>query len=133
MEEVLHNILIHTYNADPLLRGQAEVALKQFIISEGAVFALLSFLGNKTIHRDLRQAAAIIIKNKIFELWRTVPGDEEHEKVLLTPTDKDQAKSMLIETLLAETDNSIRGLIAEAVKSIAEVDYPERYRYFPSI
>ena len=123
MESALHDILIHTYNADPSLRKQAETALDQFVITDGALFVLLSFVGNQTMHRDLRQAAGIIIKNKICQLWREVAGDvnDPEQRVFLQPADKHQARGILLDVLLVETDNSIRGLMAEAIKSVAEV------------
>ena len=129
MESALHDILIHTYNADPSLRKQAETALDQFVITDGALFVLLSFVGNQTMHRDLRQAAGIIIKNKICQLWREVAGDvnDPEQRVFLQPADKHQARGILLDVLLVETDNSIRGLMAEAIKSVAEVTDPHSY------
>lgn len=131
MEAALHDILINTYNADPQLRSHAETALKAFIATEGALFALISFLGNQSIHRDLRQAAGIIVKNRISEIWREADlNDAQSATPLpkrLSAPEKETARQQLVNILLVETDNSIRGLIAESIKSVAEFDYPERW------
>jgi hypothetical protein len=129
MEARLQEILIHTYHADPQLRAQAEAALKQFVFSDGALFTILSFVGNQSIHRDLRQAAAIQLKNRITELWREAVDDPNDpvQKIHLSVVDKENARGLFLTVLLVETDNSIRGLLAEAVKSIADVDYPLKW------
>ena len=129
MESRLQEILIHTYHADPQLRAQAEAALKQFVFSENALFAILSFVGNQSIHRDLRQAAAIQLKNRITELWREAIDDptDPTQKIHLSLADKENARVAFLTVLLVETDNSIRGLLAEAVKSIADIDYPLKW------
>lgn len=129
MESRLQEILIHTYHADPQLRAQAEAALKQFVFSDGALFTILSFVGNSSVHRDLRQAAAIQLKNRITELWREAIDDPSDpiQKIYLSAADKENARVLFLNVLLVETDNSIRGLLAEAVKSIADVDYPTKW------
>jgi hypothetical protein len=131
MEAILQNILVNTYNPDKPLRAQAEDALKNFIFAEGAIFALLSLIGNQDIHRDLRQAGVINLKNKITELYA---GNKEfyseNRKIPLldlSEDDKTKIKSGLVNILLVENDNSIKGLIADCIKSVADIDFPERW------
>jgi hypothetical protein len=119
--EAVQEILIHTYHPDPNLRKHAEEALNHLITQPGSLFALLTFLGTRDFHRDLRQAAGIVVKNRIAEYWRRELGKGE-----LSDAEKEQAKTALVEILLAETDNSIRGLIAESIKAVGESDFPEK-------
>lgn len=72
------------------------------------------------------------MKNKILELYMGDTNPEENSKrkiplLNLLDSEKSRIKVILVEILLCEHDNSIKGLIAESIKNIAEVDYPERY------
>lgn len=44
----------------------------------------------------------------------------------LTLDEKNKVKAGLLAVLLDENDTSIKGLLAECIKSVAEIDYPER-------
>ena len=65
----IQSILVNTYNADHNLRLEAEAGLSQLLRREGALLQLLGFVGNRDFHRDLRQAASIVVKNRIREFW----------------------------------------------------------------
>jgi hypothetical protein len=121
MEEALEKILINTYNPDNLLRHQAEQALNQFEGTPGSLSTLVNFIGGTHRHRELRQAASIIIKNKIRDYW--VLDNPKHP---VTADERVFIKTRIVDVLLAELDNSIRGLVAEAIKVIAEFDYPDK-------
>eukprot|EP01036_Dinobryon_divergens_P048762 gene48762-65390_t len=85
-----------------------------------ALSCLICFIGNHEVHRDLRQAAAIAMKNNSKDIYRT-----DERMIPVSDHEKERAKSMLLEVLLAETDNSVRGLLAETTKNISEFEYPE--------
>ena len=62
----LEHILLNTYNPDTSLRSQAEASLAQYLCQPGSLHSMLMFLGNPDhVHRDLRQAAGIAVKNKL--------------------------------------------------------------------
>lgn len=149
-------------------------------VNLGAIFALLSLVGDQNVHRDLRQAGKLLylwmspeaysinciwgyfnfllrirglcsklltevvtyqwkhnnstgvisIKNKITELYAGNEFFGSKERLIpltdLTLDEKNRVKTGLLEVLLNENDNSIKGLLAECIKSVAEIDYPER-------
>jgi hypothetical protein len=123
MESILESILINTYNSDNQLRAQAEAALAQFLTANGALVALLNFISNTGNHRELRLATGIVIKNKLRDFW----SDETSKYPVLTMEEKEVVKVKLVDTLLVEMDNAIRGLIAECIRIVSESEYPERY------
>ena len=62
----LEHILLNTYNSDTHLRSQEEASLAQYLCQPGSLYNMLKFLGNPDhVHRDLRQAAGIAVKNKL--------------------------------------------------------------------
>jgi len=117
----LQSILVNTYNPDQALRKEAEALLKQFLYTPNALSILFQFIGDHNIHRDLRQAAAIFIKNNARDFFRI---DENAVNVL--ESEKEVAKVAVLEIILVETDNSVRGLLAETIRNIAEFEYPQR-------
>lgn len=122
MENILESILINTYNSDNLLRQQAETALAQFLLADGALIALLNFISNTSNHRELRQATGIVIKNKLRDYWS--PDSTQYR---LSAEEKEVVKVRLVEVLLVETENSIRGLVAECIRVTSEFEFPERW------
>lgn len=121
MEQALESILINTYNQNAELRAQAEAALGQFLATSGALIALLNFIGNTNNHRELRQATGLVIKNKMRDFW-----SEENKVYLITPEEREIVKARLIDILLVELDNSIRGILAEAIRIVSETDFPAK-------
>jgi hypothetical protein len=119
LEQLLEAILINTYNPNNTLRAQAEEGLKQFYTNLGSLTALMNFVGGKHRHRELRLAAAIQIKNKLRDYW--TPDTAIYPT---SPEEKERIKLAVIDILLVEPDNSLRGILAESVKLIAEYDFP---------
>lgn len=119
MEETLQNILINTYNPNNALRSQAEQALGLFVRERGALPAALRFIGNPNNHKELRQATGVFIKNNLRAVWT--------EEGRMNDQDKEAVKDGLIQVLLVETDNSIRGLLAEAIRMVSEFEFPAKW------
>jgi hypothetical protein len=73
----------------------------------------------------------ISMKNKITELYagntEFYSKDRKIPLIDLTLDEKNRVKIGLLTVLLSENDNSIKGLLAECIKAVAEIDYPERY------
>lgn len=71
------------------------------------------------------------MKNKITELYagntEFYSKDRKIPLIDLTLDEKNRVKIGLLTVLLSENDNSIKGLLAECIKAVAEIDYPERY------
>lgn len=115
--DTLEVILINTYNSNQILREQAEAALKQFIQTPGSCYHILLLVSNHTKHRDLRQAAEILLKNRLRGYWSSTDD-------LSTSIDEKIAfKSTLLQTLVSETDNSIKTLLAENIRTIGEFEF----------
>jgi hypothetical protein len=122
MADVLLNILSHTYHPDKMLRTQAEKALEDYLkAAPVALLALTQFVKNHTLDVGIRKAAAIQLKNKIKPFW------DPSNIGIFSQEQRDAVKSEVVLTILEETDNSIRRLLAEAFRKIMEFDYPERW------
>lgn len=122
MDLVLQEILINTYNPNQQLREGAEQALKQFLNTPGSLSALINTIGQPTVHREIRQATGLVIKNRLRDYWQTdspkcLPSSLEERQYL---------KSGLVQVLLGETDNSIRNILAEAIRVVSEYEFPTR-------
>jgi hypothetical protein len=122
MDNVIGQILIHTFHPDPALRDLAESNLKSFLGSPGAFVALLQFVSNQNISHDLRLSACIVIKNRSRDFWRSDGESTLH----ISEEDKVVAKDLLLNILLCETDNKARGMLAETIRVIAEFDFPSK-------
>lgn len=126
----LQNTLLHTYHPDPALRKHAEQTLEAYVTTGQALFTLLQVVSDPTTQaREVRQAAGIVVKNRIRALW-VQPLPDEHgntKPCLLQAQEKAQARGALVNVLLAESDTSVRGMVAEAFKTVADLDYPERW------
>eukprot|EP01039_Chlorochromonas_danica_P004922 gene4922-5403_t len=120
--EALTAILIDTYNPNPSLRQAAEKALQQFLATPGSLTILINTIGTVTIHVDIRKATALIIKNRLRDYWSTeekaLPSSEE---------EKAYFKHQVMVILLAEHDNSIRGILAESVRIASEFEFPQKW------
>jgi hypothetical protein len=123
MDTMIYEILINTYNADHILRNQAEVALGEFLHNHGAFSSLLGFIQNQDIDRDLRVAASIVAKNNARNFFRT---DQDESILPISPEEKESAKISIVEILLVETDNIIRGMLAETIRAMSEFEYPQK-------
>ena len=82
-------------------------------------------------HSNYYFPGVISIKNKITELYAgNAEFHNENRKIPLidlTVDEKTKVKSALVTVLLGENDNSIKGLLAECIKAVAEIDFPDRY------
>ena len=118
----LENVLINTYNPDHQLRVQAESALCEYLKTNGAAYQILLLVSNKAIHRDLRQAAEILLKNRLRGFWVESDGCSQ-----MSVQEKIDFKSTILQTLLNEEDNSIKSLLADNVRIICEYEYPDSW------
>ncbi len=116
--EYLENMLVHTYHPDKILRQQAEKALEDFASLPGSFTGLSQFLQRPNTPRELRQAAGILMKNRIRQAW---------ESEYLVRHEKESIKPMILDTLMNESDNSIRSLLSEIVRIVSEFDYPQSW------
>ncbi len=121
MEVALEGILINTYNPNQALRLQAEQALKQFLATAGSLAAIINCIGNLNMHRELRQATSLVLKNRLRDYY------SDGEKALPSSLEeKDYLKKKIVEIILVEMDNSIRGILAESIRIMAEFEFPQR-------
>lgn len=121
MEAALEGILINTYNPNQGLRKQAEQALQQFLATSGSLSAIINCIGNVNMHRELRQATSLVLKNRLRDYY------SEGDKALPAPqAEKDYLKQRIVQIILIETDNSIRGILAESIRIMAEFEFPQR-------
>ena len=138
MDTILHDILINTYNPNAQQRTEAEQALNFFLQSSGALYSLLTFISHHSHpnndndshqnsndsgnSRELRLAAAICVKNKSRDYYR-----RDELRIQITEEEKETCKELILTILLNETDNVIRGMLAESIRNISEFEYPQRF------
>ena len=123
MLDILQAILVNTFNPNSQIRLEAESNLNNFLTNTpSALTSLLLFIGSSSIHPDVRKAAAIVIKNNIKDFYR-----QDERAVAITLDEKERAKLALVDVMLVEVDNSIRGILAESIRNVAEFEYPERW------
>lgn len=122
MDVALQSILINTYNPNHDLRVEAERALQSFLNTPGSLTALISCIGNSNVHRELRQATGLLIKNRLRDYW----NNSEGKGLPATDVEKESLKHHLVSILLMETDNSIRGILAEAIRVVSEYEFPNK-------
>lgn len=97
MDTMIREILINTYNADPALRHEAENAFAEFLRNHGSFSALLAFVQNQSIERDLKVAAAIALKNNARKYFR----DDQDESILpISPEEKESVKTGMCLTMI---------------------------------
>lgn len=125
MDTILHDILINTYHPDYNLRSHAEQSLHYFLHNSGALYSILSFISNHEIERELRLAASICLKNNSRNFYRL-----DEAKISITDDEKESCKELLLNIQLIETDNVIRGMLAESIRNITEFEYPHRLDNF---
>jgi Zn-finger domain-containing protein len=125
MDVALEQILVNTYNPNSQLRLAAEQALQQFLITPGSLTALLQCIGNRSIHREIRQATGLVMKNRLRDYWST---DETARPKALpsSPEERELIKDGLVQVLLDESDNSIRNILAESIRVVGEYEFPQR-------
>ncbi len=128
MEAHLESILINTYNPNPVLRKQAEEALQQFVQTQGSLAAIINCIGNVQMHRELRQATAIVLKNRLRDYYSKdeKTGQPMSGSLPSSPEEREYLKQKIIAVLLVEQDNSIRGILAESIRIIAEFEFPQQ-------
>jgi beta-lactamase class A len=124
MDTVLRDILINTYNSNFQLRTEAEQSLNFFLQTSGALYSLLTFISlqnDESVDRELRLAAAICVKNKSRDYYR-----KDEAKISISDDEKETCKELILNVILSETDNVIRGMLAESIRNISEFEYPQR-------
>lgn len=92
---------------------------------------IILVLGKK-VRYEVRQAAAIVLKNICREGWAQRTHYAPYEEVpvqqpLLSDVDKEAVRTGLILALLEEVEKSMRGLFAETLHTIVIHDFPEKW------
>jgi hypothetical protein len=106
----LETVLINTYNPNEGLRVAAEHHLQEFLATPGSLAEILRLVGQQTqSHRDVRLAAAILLKNNIRSAFRL-------------DSEKGAVKAGILPTLFAEEDNSVKKILAECIRVIADIE-----------
>lgn len=120
----LHNILLHTFSNDDVARKAAEDAVANLHTARGAVLLLIQIAVEQTVAREIRQAAAVSLKNLVQKYWEGDQNAQGEWVDLISADEKAVSRQNALEALLVTHDNSIRSLLAETVAYIARFDFP---------
>ena len=140
----LHVALQHSFSPDAAVRLPAEATVKSLKHVKGAVTMLLQVAAERQVQYEVRQAAAIQLKNICRECWverlsfgaamaaSAADGDgtspsSSKKPPLLDEEDKAGLRTNLIEALMAEPEKSVRDLLAETLHSMAIHDFPDKW------
>ncbi|KAF0750586.1 hypothetical protein AaE_006660, partial [Aphanomyces astaci] len=136
----LHSILLHTFSTDADARKAAEEAVKNLHTVRGSIVLLVQLLSSGDVQREIRQAAAISLKNIVHRHWGVLDGgsDDDHDNgrgdgavdpnpSAFPDADKDEYRSFILEGLFAAQDNSIQALLVESVSIVARQDFPHKW------
>ncbi|ETV70025.1 hypothetical protein, variant 1 [Aphanomyces astaci] len=136
----LHSILLHTFSTDADARKAAEEAIKNLHTVRGSIVLLVQLLSSDDVQREIRQAAAISLKNIVHRHWGVLDGgsDDDHDNgrgdgavdpnpSAFPDADKDEYRSFILEGLFAAQDNSIQALLVESVSIVARQDFPHKW------
>lgn len=132
--EDLHVALHQSFSPDASLRLPAEQTIKNLKHIPGALKMLLEIATEKQVQFEVRQAAAIQMKNLCRECWterfsfmNANTHSSHQQKTILSDDDKDFVRVQLVGSLLSEPEKSIQGLMAETLHSIAIHDFPDNW------
>ncbi|TMW66813.1 hypothetical protein Poli38472_014125 [Pythium oligandrum] len=122
----LHNILLHTFSTDNAARQAAEAQIANLHNVRGSLLLLIQITVEESVAREIRQAAAVSLKNLVNRYWE---GDHVNgEFVRVIPEDERAvSRQNALEALFVTHDNSLRSLLAETVSYIARIDFPENW------
>uniref|UniRef100_M4BHV7 Importin N-terminal domain-containing protein n=1 Tax=Hyaloperonospora arabidopsidis (strain Emoy2) TaxID=559515 RepID=M4BHV7_HYAAE len=123
----LHNILLHTFSNDEVARKAAEDAVAGLHTVPGSVQLLVQITVEASVTREIRQAAAVSLKNLVQKYWEGADGPGGKWIQIIDPADKALGRQNALEALLVSQDSSIRSLLAETVAYIARFDFPETW------
>mmetsp|Transcript_7566 Transcript_7566/g.11844 ORF Transcript_7566/g.11844 Transcript_7566/m.11844 type:complete len:1061 (+) Transcript_7566:86-3268(+) len=132
--ESLHVTLQQSFSPDANLRSPAEETIRNLKQVKGSTVMLLQVAAENQVQYEVRQAAAIQLKNICRECWIerfSALGYNQSESAqkpqVLAEDDKDVVRINLVEALMAEHEKSVRDLLAETLHSIAIHDFPEKW------
>ncbi len=96
----LHGILLHTFSTDQAHRKAAEEALNQIPMNGDAITLLIQFTCQESLQREIRQAAAISVKNIIHEHWMKDETVIQNSNLAFTEMHKQQYRALILEVHL---------------------------------
>jgi hypothetical protein len=125
--QLLVQTLSNTFNPDKAQRKAAEDQLGLLRNVEGQFTTLLHVVAaGDQVDRSARQAAAITMKNLIYQHWVEKESNGVKEACIFA-SDKETIRTNIIQVLSAEKDSSVRDLICESINNIAEHDFPDQW------
>ena len=84
----LHNILLHTFSNDDTARKAAEDAVAGLHTVPGSVQLLIQITVEVSVTREIRQAAAVSLKNLVHKYWEGADGPEGQWIQVIVPRTK---------------------------------------------
>ncbi|KAH8604995.1 Importin beta N terminal domain [Trypanosoma vivax] len=109
LQNMLHTILNATDNNE---RRSVETVVVRALSSPSTLVLLMTVLQDmQAVSAGVRQLAAVLLRKKIFSLWRSIP-----------PESRSRLKSMLLELLGVEPMRVVRLAIAHLVSRVAKAN-----------
>ncbi|KAL6065637.1 Importin beta domain containing protein [Balamuthia mandrillaris] len=126
-EQVLVRCLSSLLSPEQHLRKEAEEALDQLATQQGCGVALGRAMLNANLPEAVRQMAGVVLKRYVKTHW----NEQDHHFVapVVCPEDKASLRQLLPPGL-SDPNSKIRTVVAMALASIAQWDWPEEWPRF---
>mmetsp|Transcript_21799 Transcript_21799/g.33507 ORF Transcript_21799/g.33507 Transcript_21799/m.33507 type:complete len:491 (-) Transcript_21799:1548-3020(-) len=134
MANEIAEVLLASFSSyDGGVRKAAELRLQELCQMPGAATVLLQVAayptnGNGSL-REVRQAAAIALKNLVKRRWKKsiVQAEEENQSMFTSRAEGMTTRAQVVEALLYEHEPAVRDQLAEVVNEIAAIEFPHHW------
>lgn len=120
------NLFATTYNPDPNQRSAAEHQIRNIANHQGIIAALLQIIADNRLDLTTRQACAVWLKNRVHRHYVLDSGSRVPQESI-HPSDRDALRTYLLQVLTTSSSRIITAQIAQTLKTVIQVDYPERW------
>ncbi|KAK4053547.1 Nonsense-mediated mRNA decay protein 5 [Microbotryomycetes sp. JL201] len=130
--DTLFRVFEASFSQDPNVRIQAELELRKLEQAAGLVSVLVQLIAPPS-HASavVKLAAAIYLKNRVKQAWRSRPADGATAAATIPAEDKHSLKQHLL-PLLAELSADqqsaqVKAQVAEVLDKVVAIDFPDEW------
>ncbi|OBZ89950.1 hypothetical protein A0J61_02021 [Choanephora cucurbitarum] len=122
-QNTVYQLFVATYHADPNIRQQAEVNIRNIEQQPDFLPMVLQIQATEDLDLGARQAAAIYFKNRIFKNW------DGFENNVINEQDKSVIRASILHALIT-TPPAVKVQLAASLNHILACDFPENWPNF---
>ncbi|KAI3416776.1 Importin N-terminal domain-containing protein [Psidium guajava] len=125
--QFLSQCFLHTLSPAPGPRRQAESSLSDASERPNYALAVLRLVAESSVDEQIRQAAAVNLKNHLRTRWAPSPPDSDAPAPSSSPipdAEKEQIKALIVPLMLSSSAR-IQSQLSEALALISKHDFPK--------